>query len=175
MEGDEYDKQDLSDLKLAYDLLAGIVETDKKGLPRQRYLNKNQEETARQALGRLLRNRKPLDGLVRIWLAGHFDGVTLEYQTSPGPVRRGFVVQRRLEFVNPGRQPLQDRRRLLLAWKVAERLYKDSNESIEKAVAEVAEEYEFSDDKSVWNAWAEFKEGLLLRKTVPLELPKENS
>jgi len=37
MEGDEYDKQDLSDLKLAYDLLAGIVETDKKGLPRQRY------------------------------------------------------------------------------------------------------------------------------------------
>jgi hypothetical protein len=169
----EIDEKHLSDLKLALDLFEGTAEIDENGLPRQRYLDRDEENTARQALGRLLRNSHPLDNRLRILLAGHFDGETVKYQMWPRPEVREIAVQRRLEFINPGKQPLQDRRRLQLAWKVAHRL-KHSNESVEAAIAAVAEEHGFTDDKSVWIAWAEFKDDVFLRrpKRVDQRRPK---
>jgi hypothetical protein len=162
--------QELADLKLAYDLLAGIPAKDEKGLPVQKYFEagSRDELEARQALARLLRNGKPLDSLVRVLLADMFDPAPYAYFTKstmfPAEARER-VPDRQIYFKNVGRRSREDVRRRKLAyevWQAAKVAREDSSKaaknggSIEDAVAAVAEKYGIS-EASVWNAWRQFK------------------
>ena len=84
------------DVEAAYKLLAGDVVKDKKGLPTKRYLSGDLEIEARRALARLLRDRKPLDSLLRLMLAASFDpsptgDVTVDEILDINPIERQLI------------------------------------------------------------------------------------
>jgi hypothetical protein len=73
--------QEDRDLTLAIGLLTQLLtqgSTDPKKIAEaKRYIEKNLEKDARAAIGRLLRNKKPLDRALRYHLAELFDGKAL--------------------------------------------------------------------------------------------------
>jgi hypothetical protein len=75
------------DILLAYGLLDGSLDFDRRGLPREQYLKEGsvEEKEAREAISRLLRSPSPLDRQVREMLAALFDP---RPNTSPWGKRR---------------------------------------------------------------------------------------
>jgi hypothetical protein len=145
------------DYKRAYELLNGVHERDAK----RRYFDpgSKEEELACKALARLLRSDEPFPRELGILLAAHFDGEAFEYRTAPALQVRQIVVQRRLQFTNPGKQADQSRFHILLAAGVSERMaWPESKEHRPKKIiyGQVAEKYGVS-DQLVRKAWAEHK------------------
>ena len=99
---DEYDRKELDDLILATGLLTGAwtqqgADPAKKKadrVPGKRYFTGTLEKEAREAIGRLLRNRKPLDGALRYQLAELFDGLPPYSSFDAAPMAR------KIEFKN---------------------------------------------------------------------------
>jgi cold shock protein len=100
---DEYNREELEDLKLAIGLLTGAwtqqgANPAKKKAdrhPGKRYFEGELEEKARQAIGRLLRNSKPLDSIVRYQLAELFDGLPPHQSFDAAPVARKIIFENR--------------------------------------------------------------------------------
>jgi hypothetical protein len=100
---DEYDRKELDDLTIAIGLLTGAwtqqgatpesKEPDR--YPAKRYLAGELEGEARHAIGRLLRNRKPLDMALRYQLAELFDGLPPYSSLDAAPMARRIVFENR--------------------------------------------------------------------------------
>jgi hypothetical protein len=82
----EYDREELANLTLAIGLLSGAWDGAAK-----RYLSGADEKRARKALGRLLRNGKPLDSLLRYQLAELFDHEPPHLSFENAPMEREIV------------------------------------------------------------------------------------
>jgi hypothetical protein len=89
---DEYDSDELKDLTIAIGLLTGEWD-DKKAA--KRYYSGSEEKTARKAIVRLLRNKKPFDAALRNQLATLFDheGEQPPYSTFVGAVERRLAFE----------------------------------------------------------------------------------
>jgi len=100
---DEYDRKELNDLTIAIGLLTGAwtqqganpesKETDR--YPAKRYFVGELEGEARRAIGRLLRNRKPLDMALRYQLAELFDGLPPHSSFDSAPMKQELVFEQR--------------------------------------------------------------------------------
>lgn len=161
----------ISDLKLAYDLFEGVMALDnktrkgkklKQQLPKQCFLQDDEEKEALAALGRLLRSDLPLDRHLRDLLATHFDGCSVTYFTKgpAGQKAHDWKARRRLRFIAP-RGATKDGQRLfkigaeVFAHIDAERVANRSC-SVEAAVSAVAKRYGLGNDH-VWDGWNELK------------------
>src|SRR4051794_30001664 len=143
----EYDGSELNDLKLSIGLLTGAwtlrganpdnKETDK--FPAKRYFEGSLDTQARQAIGRLLRNPKPLDSALRYQLAELFDGL------APFSSFDGAPMPRKIEFGNRrAGTPVETRLRYMhLASDYA--AYVDGGMPHQKAVNAVCKKYGVSD------------------------------
>ena len=102
---DEYDRKELDDLILATGLLTGAwtqqgADPAKKKAdraPGKRYFTGTLEKEAREAIGRLLRNKKPFDAALRYQLAELFDGFPPYSSFDAAPMARKIE----LEFGGP--------------------------------------------------------------------------
>jgi hypothetical protein len=100
---DEYNREELEDLKLAIGLLTGVwtqqgtnpAKKEADRYPGKRYFKGELEEEARQAIGRLLRSNKPLDSAVRYQLAELFDGLPPYLSFDSAPMKRRLVFEQR--------------------------------------------------------------------------------
>jgi hypothetical protein len=159
MSGDDYDAADLADLRAAYELLDGIAIIDEKGLPRAGYLEpeSEREAEARKALARLLRNGKPLDGLIRHLLAGLFDPSPFEYVTKSerSEIKQSATAARQLIFKSPRGRRTENRLRFKLAIEVSELV--SVHGKVEAAIVEIADRYNIS-PATVWDAWEQYKD-----------------
>jgi hypothetical protein len=131
----EYDEQDLRDLRLSIVLLAGAW--DDRGKPERRYFDETGERAARKAISRLLRNEKPLDSAIRQQLAALFDGETHSFNGDP--LERKIVF----EFRKAGGSKDVTLRDLYLAFDY--RTLIESGMAHQRAVAQVCKKYRVSD------------------------------
>ncbi len=91
----EYDREELSDLRHATMLLAGVWTQQgakpNDRFPNKRYISGELEQNARQAIGRLLRSENPLDRAIRFRLAELFDGMPPHSSPDSAPMVRTIV------------------------------------------------------------------------------------
>lgn len=100
---DEYDNEELKDLTLAIGLLTGAWTQQGANpknkiadrFPAKRYFEGDLEKDARAAIGRLLRNDKPLDSALRYHLAELFDGLGPHLSFDAAPIARAIVFENR--------------------------------------------------------------------------------
>jgi hypothetical protein len=139
MDANEYTRDELEDLKRAYDLLGGYAERGEDGLPRQQYFAGDDEIVARRALARLLRNQKPLDSLIRRLLAALIDP---DKEQPPYASGWGGPIERELRLSGRGRGAghRQDARAAAIAYTVLDRLSAGSGK-IDAAIVETTKEF----------------------------------
>jgi hypothetical protein len=97
----EYNDEDLFDLSLAIGLLTGAwtqqgldpAKRDADRYPAKRYFSAGLEKQAREAIGRLLRSKKPLDSTLRCQLAELFDGFEPYSSFDGQPVARRIAFE----------------------------------------------------------------------------------
>lgn len=137
------------DLELAIELFDGIQVPDKNRLPTQRFLTEAQETKRREALARLLRSDEPLDKMLRILLAGHFDGRPCGYSAKGEPV---FAPKRRLAFKSSRGNRREDQRLFKIGAEVLRLLDEDPKLEVKQAIERIALRYKMSEDR-VTDAW----------------------
>jgi hypothetical protein len=148
-----------SDVELALTLFEGFVTLDRKQLPEQQFLKADDETEARDALARLLRSDEPLDRLLRLLLAGHFDGRACAYSATRGPgssLPQELLPRRRLTFTSARGQRREDQKQLKLGSEILRLLDEDRTLTVTEAVTRTAEKYKFSSER-VWGAWTNMK------------------
>jgi hypothetical protein len=133
-----------ADVKAAYTLLVGDTVRDEKGRLTKLYLNGDAEIEARRALARLLRNRKPLDSLLRHMLACLFDSrptgdPAVDALLDTNPIERQLVFTR---GEGRGNQAMRHRE---IAEKVFAERYKHPNKSVTEIEGEIANELGISE------------------------------
>ena len=102
-EDEKYNADDVRDLKLAMALLTGAWTQEganpknkaEDRRPGKRQLEGELERQAREAIGRLLRSRKPLRSTLRYYLAELFDGLPPYLSFEGGPLTRKIVFENR--------------------------------------------------------------------------------
>jgi hypothetical protein len=158
-----------ADVKLAFELFEGIVVTDKKGLPTQRFLTEAQETRRREAIARLLRSDEPLDKSLRILLAGHFDGRPYGYSARAEPY---MAPKRRLVFKSPRGNRREDQRLFKIGAEVLRLLDEDPALEVKQAIDKTVIKYKMSEDR-VTDAWEYINRRGWKRKQYrpPLKLP----
>jgi len=168
MNDDDYNSNDLADLETAITLLVGRATLDDKGLPVQKYLaaGSTADSDARRALARLLRNGKPLDSLLRMYLAALIDPVASNYPLDPERLAREAQEsrpERQIQFRHLGRRNREPDRRTKIAIEVAKlaREYR----KLDPAIVEVAQKYGIS-ERTVRSAWADHKNARWARIAV---------
>jgi hypothetical protein len=167
---DEYDRDELEDLKLAIGLLAGFSKRIEDGLPTWQYFKGECEIEPRRALARLLRNQKPLDSLVRCLLAALFD---------PGPKEPRYAsffgpVDRQLVFTKPGGR--EDAKTAMIVFEIMQCLERDTRKDhrgdqgietkrpirIGEAIAGVAQKFNIG-ERGVEEMWRRYRPKLRKR------------
>jgi hypothetical protein len=136
----EYDAEDLRDLRLSMGFLTGAW--DEIGKPEKWYFDETEDREARKAISRHLRSEKPLDSAVRQQLAALFD---LDDETPPYISPDGAPVERKIvfEFRKAGGSRDVTLRDLYLAFDY--RTLIESGLARKKAVAQVCKKYRVSD------------------------------
>jgi hypothetical protein len=140
---DEYDREELDDLRLSIRLLAGTHEADERGLPVKRYLSKVETFVARKAIARLLRNPKPFDTALRRQLAALFDPETEDPPySSPdaAPMEREIILKGR----HKGGAKIQNRRKREIAIALDNLRRRDPQKPRDDAIHEIAEQFSVS-------------------------------
>jgi hypothetical protein len=142
IDADEYDREELDDLRLAIALLTGVHDWS-DGLPTNRYLNPNEEFVARKALVRLLRNFKPFDSALRRQLAALFDPET---ETAPFSSFDSAPMERKLTFTgrHRGGGRMQNLRKLEIGIALDDLRVRDPKKSRDDAINEIAEQFSVS-------------------------------